>query len=178
MFDINFKFFRPFGPLIGVTTLPDSIINKLNIFFDQHLDGEYKEKFDAGRKLVGNVTEELNLSDEILDKSGWKDFLFFCIKNYVKYSLGVNPEEINLHGSWIVRQFQNEYNPTHWHSGHISGVAYLKVPKSYGEPIQPKKQNVNVNGNIQLIHGSRMFMCDFLLLISQKLEIFYFFRIT
>ena len=37
--------------------------------------------------------------------------------------------KFNLIDSWVVRQFKNEYNPIHWHSGHISGVGYLKVPK-------------------------------------------------
>ncbi len=26
-------------------------------------------------------------------------------------------------------QFENEYNPIHYHDGHISGVGYLKIPK-------------------------------------------------
>jgi len=173
--NIDFNFFRPFGPLIGVTTLPNDIIFKLNDFFDKHLDNEYKKKFDAGSKLVGNVSEELTLSDEILDKSGWKDFLFFSIKSYVKFAIGISPEQIDLHGSWIVRQYQNEYNPTHWHSGHISGVAYLKVPESYGKPLQSTKQNISVNGNIQLIHGSRMFMCDSLFTHKPKVGDFLLF---
>ena len=41
--------------------------------------------------------------------------------------------------SWIVRQFQNEYNPTHWHGVHISGAGFLKVPKSLGQSTQQKK---------------------------------------
>ena len=173
MLKTDFKFLKPFGPVIAITSLPSNIINNLNIFFDQHLDQDYKKKYDAGNKLVGNVTEELTLSESILDKSGWKDFLFFCIKNYVKNTTGLEPAEIDLHGSWIVRQFKNEYNPTHWHSGHISGVAYLKVPESYGQSVQQKHQNVN--GNIQLIHGSRMFMCDSLFTHKPKIGDFLLF---
>ena len=26
----------------------------------------------------------------------------------------------------LVRQFEHEYNPTHWHSGHISGAGFFK----------------------------------------------------
>ena len=43
--------------------------------------------------------------------------------------------------SWVVRQFKNEYNPTHWHSGHVSGAGYLKVPKSLGTHVQKKESN-------------------------------------
>ena len=39
----------------------------------------------------------------------------------------------------MVRQFQNEYNPVHWHGGHISGVGYLKVPSSLGNNPQKNK---------------------------------------
>ena len=57
--------------------------------------------------------------------------------------------------SWIVRQFKNDYNPMHIHSGHVSGVGYLKVPKNMGEAVVGK--NKNENGKIirkmdQLIH--------------------------
>ena len=39
-------------------------------------------------------------------------------------------KRFNLISSWIVRQFQNEYNPIHFHDGDISGVGYLKIPKN------------------------------------------------
>jgi hypothetical protein len=42
--------------------------------------------------------------------------------------------------TWVVRQFSNEYNPTHWHGGHISGAGFLKVPKSLG-PSTPQKKS-------------------------------------
>ena len=51
-------------------------------------------------------------------------------------------------------QFQNEYNPTHAHSGYLSGVGYLKVPSKFGETIQKNKKN-NLNGALELIHGSK-----------------------
>ena len=40
--------------------------------------------------------------------------------------------------SWVVRQFKNEYNPIHWHSGHVSGAGFLKVPKNLGDHVQNK----------------------------------------
>ena len=63
----------------------------------------------------------------------------------------------DLINSWIVRQFKDEYNPIHWHSGHISGAGYIKLPKKFGENIQENKSN-NFNGNINFIHGSRQFL--------------------
>ena len=74
----------------------------------------------------------------------------------------------------MVRQFSNEYNPTHWHSGHLSGVGYLKVPSSYGETKQ-KSKTVNLNGNLQLIHGSQQFLSKSLWNIKPELGDFYMF---
>ena len=42
--------------------------------------------------------------------------------------------------SWVVRQFKNEYNPTHWHDGHLSGAGFLKVPKELGQHTQSQKE--------------------------------------
>ena len=41
-------------------------------------------------------------------------------------------KNFNLMRSWVVRQFQNEYNPVHWHTGHISGAGWLKLPDNFG----------------------------------------------
>ena len=75
-----------------------------------------------------------------------------------------------------MRQFKNEYNPTHWHNGHVSGVGYLKVPKNLGSTNQETKK-VNQNGHLELIHGSKMFLCTSTLKLNQRLEIFIFFLI-
>jgi len=50
----------------------------------------------------------------------------------------------------------NEYNPTHWHSGHISGVLYTKIHNSPGEDLSIKQRNND--GAINLIHGSHQFL--------------------
>ena len=76
--------------------------------------------------------------------------------------------------SWVVRQFQNEYNPVHWHGGHISGVGYLKVPKSLGENPQ-KNKKYNNNGKIELIHGSKQFLSGSSMNITPEVGYFYFF---
>ena len=43
--------------------------------------------------------------------------------------MAATPQEIKkfeIIDSWIVRQFENEYNPAHVHGGHVSGAGYLK----------------------------------------------------
>ena len=80
-----------------------------------------------------------------------------------------------MNNSWIVRQFQNEYNPTHWHSGHISGAGFLKVPKNLGEHKQKLKETQYTGGSLQLIHGSKMFLCESTFTIKPEVGDFYFF---
>jgi hypothetical protein len=58
----------------------------------------------------------------------------------------------------VVRQFENEYNPIHYHDGHISGVGYLKIPKSLNEDTRSHKHNLRTHGTIDFIHGSRAFL--------------------
>ena len=77
--------------------------------------------------------------------------------------------------SWVVRQFENEYNPIHWHDGHISGAGFLKVPKSLGQHYQKKKVPPYSGGYLQLIHGSRMFLSQSVISIIPKVGDFYFF---
>ena len=76
--------------------------------------------------------------------------------------------------SWIVRQFKNEYNPTHWHSGHISGAGFLKLPETFGSYKQEKDQ-FYMGGRLQLIHGARMFLSPSTLNIKPEVGDFYFF---
>ena len=84
-------------------------------------------------------------------------------------------QKFKIRTSWIVRQFKNEYNPTHWHSGHISGAGFLKVPKNLGKHVQDKQNREYRGGNLQLIHGSKMFLCESTLNIVPKVGDFYFF---
>ena len=62
------------------------------------------------------------MEDKILEL-----FLRFTI-SYVKEALTQKIKNFNLLQCWVVRKFKNEYNPIHWHTGHISGAGWLKLP--------------------------------------------------
>jgi hypothetical protein len=57
---------------------------------------------------------------------------------------------------WVVNQYANEYNPVHYHDGHISGVGYLKIPKN----LFKSKKSLETNGSIDFINGNKMFLND------------------
>ncbi|PPR38283.1 MAG: hypothetical protein CFH26_00160 [Alphaproteobacteria bacterium MarineAlpha6_Bin4] len=166
---------RPFGPSIGKFNIPKSIIKTLNDYVDNIIiDKKKSEKLNKGKYLAGNVTQEFRLEQGIMKKSGWAEFLTQSTGSWIYNSCGKKISKLRILDSWVVRQFENEYNPIHWHDGHISGAGFLKVPSNFGKTVQEKK-NTNKNGQLQLIHGSNMFLGPSTLSIIPKVGEFYFF---
>jgi len=168
---------RPFGPTIAKVQMSEELIKKLNHYVDTLLlDNEKTKKLDHGKNLAGNVKQEFKLEKDFVKKSGWGEFLEKNSHDWISSSIGEKISDFNFRiiESWIVRQFQNEYNPLHWHGGHISGVGYLKVPNNLGETYQQNK-NLNQNGKLQLVHGSKIFLSPSTYTITPKVGDFYFF---
>ena len=165
---------NPFGPSIAKVKIPDKIIKSLNDHVDKIRNNEkLSEKFDAGKTLIGNVKQEIFLSKEIIEESGWLSFLTSSTRDWIKFCLGKNITKFNINSSWVVSQFSNEYNPVHWHNGHISGAGFLKLPPTFGKTFQKDKKNLN--GKLVLIHGSRSFMSDSKYEIIPEVGDFYIF---
>ena len=174
--EIKYKNLRVLGPAILRVKIPDKIIKKLNEYIDNTIKNKSKaEKLNYGEKLVGDVSQEFLLELEFVKSSGWLDFLGNCSKIYTQLNEGKKISKFNLLDTWVVRQFKNEYNPTHWHGGHISGAGFLKVPKILGDSVQKKKDINYRGGNLQLIHGSRMFTCPSTYNIIPEVGDFYLF---
>ena len=174
--EIKYKNLRVLGPAVLRVKIPDKIIEKLNEYIDNTIKNKSKaEKLNYGEKLVGDVTQEFLLELEFVKSSGWLDFLGNCSKIYTELNEGKKISKFNLLDTWVVRQFKNEYNPTHWHGGHISGAGFLKVPKILGDSVQKKKDINYRGGNLQLIHGSRMFTCPSTYNIIPEVGDFYLF---
>ena len=172
---INLKVIRPFGPTYAHAKIPNNIIEALNNYIDKIIkDKNKKDTLNFGESLVGDVTEEFLLEKEIAEKSGWLNFLGVCIQKWIDMELNKKITKLNVLDTWVVRQFKNEYNPTHWHSGHISGAGFLKVPSTFGKHTQ-KKNKEYYGGSLQLISGSRMFLSPSVVTIKPKVGDFYFF---
>ncbi len=173
----NIIVLRPFGPSIAKVTMPKEIVERLNKYVDETVVNESKSKeLDYGANLAGNVKQEFRLEQKFIDECGWGQFLANSAATWIYQSLGRQKKitKFNLISSWIVRQFDNEYNPLHVHGGHISGVGYLKVPKTFVKLKQDNK-TYNNNGNLNLVHGSRMFLSKSIYNIEPKVGDFYFF---
>ena len=145
------KIQSPFGPKIAIIKIPKKIVMKINNEVDNILKDKSKiKKSDYSKKLVGEVKQELELSKNFINKY-LINFLKINVKNFIKQSSKKNIKNIQLKNLWVVRQFKNEYNPIHYHSGSISGVGYLKMPKN----LDKGKKKSKTNGTIDFIHGSR-----------------------
>ena len=173
---LQYRLIKKFGPSIFHVRIPEDILKKLNNYVDETIKDEQKIKgLDAGKNLVGDVTQEFMLEHEFIKKSGWHVFLSTCVNQWIKLETNKEIKKFEIKNSWVVRQFQNEYNPTHWHGGHISGAGFLKVPSNMGKHSQKDKNLAYRGGNLQLIHGSRMFLCHSTLDLVPSVGDFYFF---
>ena len=172
---IDIKVVRPFGPTYAHVKIPNRILDSLNDYIDNLIkDQNKKAKLNFGESLVGDVTQEFLIEREIAEKSGWLNFLGTCIQKWIEIELNKKITKLDVIDTWVVRQFKNEYNPTHWHSGHISGAGFLKVPKTFGKYVQNKNKDY-YGGTLQLINGSRMFLSPSVEKIVPKVGDFYFF---
>jgi hypothetical protein len=150
------KVISPFGPKIAKLKFSSKLIKKINSEVDRIiLKKKLVKKLDYSDKLVGQVKQELQLPKTFVKKNLEKTINFY-VKKYINKSLGKKLNKIIIKNFWVVRQFNNEYNPIHYHDGHISGVGYLKIPKFIS--INNKKNNTD--GTIDFINGNKMFLSE------------------
>ena len=150
------KVISPFGPKIAKLKFSTRLIKKINNEVDKILSKKnLLKKLDYSKKLVGQVKQEFQLPRSFITKNLEKVILNE-VKKYVFQTLGKKVNKISIKNFWIVRQFNNEYNPIHYHDGHISGVGYLKIPKF----ISKNNKKSKIDGTIDFVNGNKMFLSD------------------
>ena len=150
------KVLSPFGPKIASLKLSKNSIRKINIEVDKIISKKILlKKLDYSKKLVGQVKQEFQLPKKFVKKNLEK-VLYKAVKEYIFKSLGKKISKIKIKNFWVVRQFNNEYNPIHFHDGHISGVGYLKIPKF----VLKNRKETNIDGSIDFINGNKMLLSE------------------
>ena len=148
------KILTPFGPRIGKFKISSKIINSVNKEVERISENKnLKKKYDYSDKLVGHVSNEIELNKKFINKN-LKEIILSNIKRFVEKTCKKKVKNIKIKNLWVVSQFSNEFNPVHYHDGHISGVGYLKLPKK----IQASKNKVY--GSIDFINGNKMFLSE------------------
>ena len=178
MSENKIQVYKPFGPSIAKVSIPEDLIKKLNEYVDKIiLDEDKSKELDWGKSLAGNVKQEFKLEPNFCDKSGFSNFLVKAVSKWIELSEKKRISKFEIISSWVVRQFQNEYNPVHMHGGHVSGAGFLKVPKTFGKHIQEEKAGSKnyAGGTLNLIHGSKQFLSKATFQIKPEVGDFYFF---
>ena len=173
------KFHEPFSPTIMETEVPKKFIDIVNKVGDEVLSDDKKSaQWDWSNHLVGKVHKEVqipivNKEDGDYCKDIMKSMCGEYLKNMISKSrayidndiilhhptrgnLHPSNENINISQSWIVSQYKGEYNPWHQHSGHLSSVIYLKLPKGMREFFDKEsKDHYPIGGSIQFMFGEK-----------------------
>ena len=145
MTEIVADIIKPFGPSIFKVKIPKQIVDDLNNYVDNIVANETKaNQLNYGNQLIGDVTQEFKLEEDFIKQIGWLGFLGNCTSNWIQNVTGNKIKNFSIMDSWIVRQFENEYNPIHYHTGHISGAGFLKLPKDFGTHVQGKKRKKKI----------------------------------
>ena len=76
---------RPFGPKIGVIKLPKNIVDKLISITDELIVDEERKNY--GCALVGQIKEEVRISNELLEKEDLYGVFQQYLGDYIAYCL-------------------------------------------------------------------------------------------
>ena len=178
MTEVNAEIIKPFGPSIFKVKIPKQIVDDLNQYVDNTVADKTKaNQLNYGNQLIGDVTQEFKLEEDFMKQIGWLGFLGNCTLNWIQNATGNKIKNFSIMDSWIVRQFKNEYNPIHYHTGHISGAGFLKLPTSFGTHVQgqEKQEKDYFGGTLNLVHGQKSFLSESVFSIQPEVGDFYFF---
>ena len=148
------KNIKPFGPSIGRSKVSKKFIKKLNDEFDLKVKNRLK---DYSSKLASQIKNEVKLNNTFVNKYFSKE-IKRNIKVFLKNEKIENIKEIKILNFWVVRQFKGEYNPIHYHNGDLSGVGYIKLPKSMTKNRFVKNKKSQTNGTIDFVNGQKNFL--------------------
>jgi len=172
------KWYVPFGPIIVEAVISDELHNILITRGDQIRDGTHpnpaitKDANDYRDRLAGNLSEEYSYEgafteneDSIITKE--LEFLarkfLECAQKAGKISNAKKLADSWMNLSmkkplWVNYMKSGEWNPAHNHTGDISCVTYLRVPKEIEEENKKqehtKKSNTPSAGRIEWQFGN------------------------
>ena len=144
----NVQLIKPFGPLVMVAQLPESIIKPLNEIAD-----EVQHKGDMGPRLAGIIEKESEIPHSMLEEKNVMNIFHAMTRSYIEQAYMHSMQKdmwdamdvkTQMQSIWSVSQYENEYNPQHNHSHcQISAVLYLKIPamKPRNIPNKPKEKD-------------------------------------
>ncbi|MEL6378685.1 MAG: putative 2OG-Fe(II) oxygenase, partial [Pseudomonadota bacterium] len=156
------EFFTPFGPMIGYVKMPDALVDQLNRAMADGLNTRRLQ--DHSDSLVGKVREELRFDKPIIDMAGaglGQGLIEYHVRAMKRGKFGDYDHtkknfSLDIISGWFVRQFENDYNPLHIHTGcHLSCVGYLQLPQNIEQEWEEDYQDHHPShGHLQFAFGT------------------------
>ncbi|OGT79838.1 MAG: hypothetical protein A3H91_09235 [Gammaproteobacteria bacterium RIFCSPLOWO2_02_FULL_61_13] len=143
------EFYSPFGPLIAKTHLPPALVERLNAYADGVADEQ------------GAPPGELTLPERFVREGGDASLAELTARRIAQYAGLADDRDVGrvrFESFWMVSHFPGTFSPVHFHSGDISGVAYLKVPVHIAnEEIEEQQSYINARraGYITFLIGGK-----------------------
>ena len=136
-FNMPMELLQPWSTFVLSTKLPPPVLEKMIRLTDEIVENK---KSDSDAIRPAQIEDQFYIELKILEREDLAGFFLEVCRNYViqaycqafpfKKEKVVNEEwQTRLDEFWIVSQKDNEYNPLHFHSGHLSAIMYLKIPE-------------------------------------------------
>lgn len=186
----QFNLHQNFGPYIIRSTISDEL-HKILLDTANKIrkNKKLKKDNDYRKSLAGNLAEEYSYANAFTPKQEKivEEELVWLASQYTKFSkqvlgkdLGLEPNQIVLQKPvWVNFMKQGEWNPAHNHTGDISCVTYLKVPKEIQEENYTSelssKSNTPSAGKIEFQYGDHIGYCNTGVMMNPKEKDIYFF---
>ena len=167
---------RPFGPSIGHATLPQELVNDFNEEMDK------AEGVDWSHNLVGNVSQELQISPEVLTPHTkfFSDVALHYVGDYAaRYCEPFDPAikpRVHINAAWYVRSQAGDFNPVHLHTNtEFSCIGYLQMPEDIEKEWKSEKDHYPCGGMVEFLHGSHSFLGKPSFLVKPQVGDFFLF---
>jgi hypothetical protein len=149
----------PFGPGIYSSTIKDELHTKLTDSYEQSRSDQstWQQENLAGnfKRGTSKILDHKIFEKDILDHLG--NYLEGSVQygrlpdRFVKSGKVITLKDFRLTSLWVNFQQAGDFNPYHIHSGDLSFVIYMKIPKEITE--EQVVSNTKASGNIYFSYG-------------------------
>tara|TARA_R110000803_G_scaffold24702_3_gene59332 strand:- start:804 stop:1463 length:660 start_codon:yes stop_codon:yes gene_type:complete len=152
---ISYNIYSPFGPRVMKASIPQLVVDAVNMKADEILgDEDIIKKLDYSGNLAGNVKTEVALS--LSEVKGLDTLINKLSTEYILKTIPgqFDPTKTNMtFSSWVVSQYAGDFNPLHVHDAQLSGVFFLRLPPKYEEEYRREDHHPTV-GCLEFLGGA------------------------
>lgn len=158
-----YKSHYSFGQIVGKYETPLQIIYEIHRIYNENK----KNLININKNLAGQIEDEFSLYYNNNPELSYiknhsllpKEIMIWFKEMFEHYliNVGIKKYEGDFHSIWINEMKDNEYNPSHIHSGNLftglSSVMILKLPHTTGKEYGGEK-DIPQNGKLTFLSSS------------------------